>query len=65
MSAGKGDTPRPVHGPTYRRNHDAIFRRFTDEEPAPGEVIDGHEYLGNGGWHSLELHEAELRDENP
>ena len=27
MSAGKGDKPRPVDGPTYRANYDAIFRR--------------------------------------
>ena len=27
MSAGKGSKPRPVDGPTYRDNYDAIFRR--------------------------------------
>jgi hypothetical protein len=27
MSAGKGDTPRPVAGQTYRDNYDAIFRK--------------------------------------
>lgn len=65
MNAGKGDTPRPVHGPTYRRNHESIFGRFTDEQPTRGEVIDGHEYLGDGGWQSIETHEPELREENP
>ena len=34
MSAGKGDTPRPVKGETYRNNYDAIFvkpkRKVTD-----------------------------------
>lgn len=25
MSNGKGDTPRPVHGDTFRRNFDLIF----------------------------------------
>lgn len=25
MSAGKGDSPRPVDGPKYRQNFDAIF----------------------------------------
>ena len=25
--AGKGDTPRKVDGETYRRNHEAIFKR--------------------------------------
>jgi hypothetical protein len=25
--AGKGDTPRPVNGKTYRENYDAIFRK--------------------------------------
>jgi hypothetical protein len=27
MSAGKGDTPRPVAGETYRANYDAIFSK--------------------------------------
>jgi hypothetical protein len=26
MSAGKGDTPRPVNGDRYRANYEAIFR---------------------------------------
>ena len=62
MSAGKGDSPRPVKGEVYRRNFDDIFRRFTEQEPAPGEVIDGHEYLGKGGWHTVDQREHELRE---
>jgi hypothetical protein len=62
MSAGKGSNPRPVHGETYRRNHDSIFRRFTEEQPAKGEEVDGHEYMGNGCWHAIDQHEPELRD---
>ena len=27
MSAGKGDTPRPVNKKTYWKNYDAIFRK--------------------------------------
>ena len=27
MSAGKGDTPRPVDGETYRDNYEAAFRK--------------------------------------
>ena len=27
MSAGKGDTPRPVDGERFRSNYDAIFRK--------------------------------------
>lgn len=27
MSAGKGDTPRPVDGEKYRDNFDLIFRK--------------------------------------
>jgi hypothetical protein len=27
MSAGKGDTPRPVAGEAYRANYDAIFSK--------------------------------------
>ena len=26
MSAGKGDTPRPVKGDTYRDSYDRIFK---------------------------------------
>lgn len=47
--AGKGDKPRPVDGPTYRANYDAIFRKperyLTSEEAAdllktnPSELI--------------------------
>ena len=33
--AGKGDKPRPVDGPTYRANYDAIFRRPMTEIPSP------------------------------
>ena len=29
MSAGKGDTPRPVAGEAFRANYDAIFRKAT------------------------------------
>ena len=64
MSAGKGSSPRPVHGPTYRKNHETIFRRHTEEEPTKGKVIDGHEYLGQGGWHAVDHHEKELRDKD-
>ena len=31
MSAGKGDTPRPVDHAKYRNNYDLIFRK--DENP--------------------------------
>jgi len=27
MSAGKGDTPRPVNGEKFRKNYDKIFPR--------------------------------------
>lgn len=62
MSVGKGSRPRPVNGERYRENHDAIFRKFTEEQPMKGEIIDGHEYLGYGGWHSVDQHDPELRD---
>ena len=64
MSAGKGSRPRPVDGDKFRREHERIFRRFTEQEPAKGEVIDGHEYLGFGGWHTLDQHDKELRDDD-
>ena len=31
MSAGKGDTPRPVNKKTYWNNYDAIFRKKTND----------------------------------
>jgi hypothetical protein len=35
MSAGKGDTPRPVDGDRYRRNYEAIFLK-----PYPDWICD-------------------------
>jgi rubrerythrin len=35
MSAGKGDTPRPVAGEAYRSNWEAIFRK-----PEEGSLSD-------------------------
>jgi hypothetical protein len=35
MSAGKGDTPRPVAGEAYRANWEAIFRK-----PEEGSLSD-------------------------
>lgn len=63
MSAGKGSRPRPVHGETFRDNWEDIFRKPTHESPMRGEVIDGHEYLGAGGWHTVDHQDPELRDE--
>ena len=34
MSAGKGDTPRPVDAKTYGENYDDIFRK---DKPQPTE----------------------------
>jgi hypothetical protein len=65
MSAGKGSRPRPVEGGKFRENHERIFRRHIDEQPPAGEVIDGHEYLGEGSWHSIDHKESELFEENP
>jgi hypothetical protein len=31
MSAGKGDTPRPVDAKTYGENYDSIFRKDKPE----------------------------------
>ena len=59
-SAGKGDSPRPVDGEKFRSNYDRIFSKT---EPAIGEEIDGFEYLGRGGWHAIDHHDPELRDE--
>jgi hypothetical protein len=32
MSAGKGDSPRPVNGPKYRANYDRIFSPKTSKK---------------------------------
>jgi hypothetical protein len=72
MSAGKGSRPRPVHGETYRSNHDLIFQnrdplaRLDDSErpesnPSMGRVIDGKEYLGGNCWMSTNKTERSLR----
>ena len=63
MSAGKGSTPRPVDGEKYRQNFAAIFQRMSENEPVKGEVVGCHEYLGEGGWHAIDHHELELRDD--
>ena len=50
MSAGKGDSPRPVDGDKYRSNYDGIFKRSSKPEtikvngfdvPAPLKSLDG------------------------
>lgn len=74
MSAGKGDRPRPVHGETYRNNHDSIFgNRDLPAElddsisprniPTIGRFIDGREYLGGNCWNVTAKTEANLRDD--
>ena len=35
MSAGKGDTPRPVNAEIYAQNYEDIFRK---EKPQPTET---------------------------
>lgn len=37
MSAGKGDTPRPVDAKVYGENYDSIFRK-PQPEPEPNET---------------------------
>lgn len=37
MSAGKGDTPRPVDAKAYGENYDAIFRK-PQPQPEPNET---------------------------
>ena len=64
MSAGKGDSPRHVHGPTYRDNYESIFRKPTHENHHAGEVVDGMECLGEGRWHVKDHHEQGLRDDD-
>ena len=73
MSAGKGSSPRPVNGESFRAGHDRIFNRNLHgpslstinaiDQAMKGQVIDGHEYLGTGGWHTVDHHEDELRDD--
>jgi hypothetical protein len=35
MSAGKGDSPRPVNGDRYRANYDLIFSPKTPKKSLP------------------------------
>ena len=35
MSAGKGDSPRPVNGAKYRANYDRIFSPKTPKKSLP------------------------------
>jgi hypothetical protein len=75
MNAGKGSRPRAVDGEKFRSGHERAFgkpRNFhgpslsTSEaldRAKKGEVIDGHEYLGEGCWHTVDQHDQELRDD--
>lgn len=38
MSAGKGDTPRPVNGEKYRNNYDKIFKKESPEVREAGVI---------------------------
>ena len=44
MSAGKGDTPRPVDAKTYGKNYDDIFRK---DKPEPTEQTNETEHKKN------------------
>lgn len=44
MSAGKGDTPRPVDAKTYGQNYDDIFRK---EKPQPEPTEHESEHKEN------------------
>ena len=77
MSAGKGSSPRPFNGQKFRDNHDRIFSKLGTinlhgpclstslalDRVMKGEIFDGHEYLGDGSWHTVDHHEQELRDD--
>jgi len=64
MKTVKGSWQRPMKGKDFRKNYDSIFRKFYEEEPTKGEVVDGHEYLGKGGWHAIDQQEPEMRDKD-
>jgi len=51
MSAGKGDSPRPVNGKTYRKNYDLINWGRDDSE-----LVDWDFYIPD-----LAVHEAHKR----
>ena len=63
MSAGKGDSPRPVKGDAFRSGWENIWGKPTHETHHAGEVVDGMECLGDGRWHVVDQKEPELRDE--
>lgn len=43
MSAGKGDTPRPINLSVYRDNYDAIFSK-NRTTPTPTPAINEHDH---------------------
>ena len=46
MSAGKGDTPRPVNWQKYGSNYDDIFRRRTPKCPKCDEQMENNYVFG-------------------
>ena len=44
MSAGKGDTPRPVNRDRYNENYDAIFRKAPRCKKCGGPLEDNYIY---------------------
>ena len=74
MSAGKGPQPRPYNGDKFREGHVRIYGERSFHGPSlstsqaldrakKGEVIDGHEYLGDGCWHTVDHKDRELMDD--
>lgn len=63
MSAGKGDSPRPVDGKKFREGYERIFINRHDEPHAVGEVVDGAECMGGGAWRVLDLIEKPVRED--
>jgi hypothetical protein len=62
--AGKGSKPRPYNPRKYAENHEKIFgKRTTQPHPMIGQVMDGRRYMGNDGWHHLNMRDGQLRDE--
>lgn len=63
MSAGKGDTPRKVHGPTFRKNHDEIFRKSPRVEyPGKIDLETGRRCIGIGCYQHINVEESRINE---
>jgi hypothetical protein len=59
MSAGKGDTPRPINHDKYRTNYNLIFRKY--EHSTKHSDHDDHHKMGQNGKAGIQNNESAKR----